>query len=58
MLKFVFKISPYMAPTCFGQFGPSSGSLRWNLAKVTTSATFHRMLSDDSPKGQKHVGAT
>ena len=25
MLQFVFKISPYMAPTCFGPFGPSSG---------------------------------
>jgi hypothetical protein len=24
-----------MAPTCFGQFGPSSGSIRRNLAKVT-----------------------
>jgi hypothetical protein len=24
-----------MAPTCFGPFGPSSGSIRWNLAKVT-----------------------
>jgi hypothetical protein len=23
-----------MAPTCFGPFGPSSGSIRWNLAKV------------------------
>ena len=26
-----------MAPTCFGLFGPSSGSIRWNLAKVTVS---------------------
>jgi hypothetical protein len=24
-----------MAPTCFGPFGPSSGSIRRNLAKVT-----------------------
>ena len=37
MLQFVFKISPYMVPTCFGPFGPSSGSIRWNLAKVTVS---------------------
>ena len=37
MLKFVFKISPNMAPTCFGPFGPSSGSIQWNLAKVTVS---------------------
>ena len=37
MLQFVFKISPYMAPTCFGPFGPSSGSIRWDLAKVTVS---------------------
>ena len=34
MLQFVFKISPYMAPTCFGPFGPSSGCVRWNFAKV------------------------
>jgi hypothetical protein len=24
-----------MVPTCFGPFGPSSGTIRWNLAKVT-----------------------
>jgi hypothetical protein len=24
-----------MAPTCFGPFGPSSGSIRRNFAKVT-----------------------
>jgi hypothetical protein len=24
-----------MAPTCFGPFGPSSGKVRRNLAKVT-----------------------
>jgi hypothetical protein len=24
-----------MAPTCFGPFGPSSGSIRRNLAEVT-----------------------
>jgi hypothetical protein len=32
MLQLTLKISLYMAPTCFG---PSSGSIRWNLAKVT-----------------------
>ena len=37
MLQFVFKISTYVAPICFGPFGPSSGSIRWNLAKVTVS---------------------
>jgi hypothetical protein len=26
------------AYTCFGPFGPSSGSIYWNLAKVTVSA--------------------
>jgi hypothetical protein len=35
MLQFTLKISLYMAPTCFGPFGPSSGSIRRNLAKVT-----------------------
>jgi hypothetical protein len=34
MLQLTLKISLYMAPTCFGQFGPSSGSTRRNLAKV------------------------
>jgi hypothetical protein len=33
--QFTLKISLYMAPTCFGPFGPSSGSIRRNLAEVT-----------------------
>jgi hypothetical protein len=35
MLQITLKISLYMAPTCFGPFGPLSGSIRQNLAKVT-----------------------
>jgi hypothetical protein len=35
MLHLTLKISLYMAPTCFGPFGPSSGSIRQNVAKVT-----------------------
>jgi hypothetical protein len=35
MLQFTLKISLYMAPTCSGPLGPSSGSIRRNLAKVT-----------------------
>jgi hypothetical protein len=35
MLQLTLKISLYMAPTCFVSFGPSSGSIRRNLAKVT-----------------------
>jgi hypothetical protein len=35
MLQLTAKISLYMAPTCFGPFGPSSGSIRRNIAKVT-----------------------
>jgi hypothetical protein len=35
MLQLTFKISLCMAPTCFGPFGPSSASIRRNLAKVT-----------------------
>jgi hypothetical protein len=35
MLQLTLQISLYMAPTCFGPFGPSSGSIRWSLAKVT-----------------------
>jgi hypothetical protein len=35
MLQLTLKISLYMAPKRFGPFGPSSGSIRWNLAKVT-----------------------
>jgi hypothetical protein len=34
MLQLTLKISLYIAPTCFGPFGPSSGSIRRNLAKV------------------------
>jgi hypothetical protein len=35
MLQLTLKISLYVAPSCFGPFGPSSGSIRWNLAKFT-----------------------
>jgi hypothetical protein len=35
MLGLTLKISLYMSSTCFGPFGPSSGSMRRNLAKVT-----------------------
>jgi hypothetical protein len=35
MLQLTPKISLYMAPTCFGPSGPSSGSIRRNIAKVT-----------------------
>jgi hypothetical protein len=35
MIRRTLKISLYMAPTCFGPFGLSSGSIRQNLAKVT-----------------------
>jgi hypothetical protein len=35
MLQLTLKISLYMAPTCFGPFGPSSGTRRRNLAKGT-----------------------
>jgi hypothetical protein len=35
MLQLTLKISLYMAPTCFSPFGPSSGSIHQNLAKVT-----------------------
>jgi hypothetical protein len=35
MLQFTLKISFYMAATCFGPLGPSSGSIRRNLANVT-----------------------
>jgi hypothetical protein len=35
MLQLTVKISLYMAVACFGPFGPSSGSIRRNLAKVT-----------------------
>jgi hypothetical protein len=39
MLQFVFKYL-YMAPTCFGPFGPSSGSINWNPTKVTVSLKY------------------
>jgi hypothetical protein len=35
VLQLTLKISLYMVPTCFGPFGPSSGSIRRKLAKVT-----------------------
>jgi hypothetical protein len=35
MLQLTLKIPLYMAPTCFGPFGPSSGSIRRNLANVS-----------------------
>jgi hypothetical protein len=35
ILQFVFKYLFYIAPTCFGLIGPSSGSTYGNLAKVT-----------------------
>jgi hypothetical protein len=35
ILQFVFKYFFYIAPTCFGHLGPSSGGTYQNLAKVT-----------------------
>jgi hypothetical protein len=35
ILQFVFKYFFYIAPTCFGPTGPSSGGTYQNLAKVT-----------------------
>jgi hypothetical protein len=35
MLQLTLKIYLYRAATCFGTFGPSSGSIRRNFAKVT-----------------------
>jgi hypothetical protein len=35
VLQLTLKISLYMVPTFFGPFGPSLGSIRRNLAKVT-----------------------
>ena len=32
---YIQNIFSYMAPICFGPFGPSSGSIRRNLAKVS-----------------------
>jgi hypothetical protein len=42
MLQLTLEISLYMASTCFGPLGPSLGSIRQNLAKVTVSVTTHR----------------
>jgi hypothetical protein len=39
MLQFLFKYL-HMAPTCFGPFRPSSGSIYWNLTKVTVSLKY------------------
>jgi hypothetical protein len=59
MLQLTLKISLYIAPTCFGPLGPSSGSIRRHRAKVTvTLARFRHMLPDDGPSGPKHAGAT
>jgi hypothetical protein len=38
-------MSLYMAPTGLGPFGPSSGSIRRNLAKVTV---FVEMISENT----------
>jgi hypothetical protein len=40
MLQFLFKSVPYIAPTCFGPHGPSSGSTYQNLTKVTISLKY------------------
>ena len=47
-----------IAPTCFGPFGPSSGSLCRTLLKLhcNFSKVRHR-LPDYGPNGPKHVGA-
>jgi hypothetical protein len=37
MLPFLFKGLSYIAPTCFGPHGPSTGSTYQNLTKVTVS---------------------
>jgi fumarate reductase subunit D len=46
MLQLTLKISLYMAPTCFGPLGPSSGNVRRNLAKVTG---FVEIISKNTP---------
>jgi hypothetical protein len=46
MLQLTLKISLYMAPTCFGPFGPSSGSIRQNVTKVTV---FVEIISKNTP---------
>jgi hypothetical protein len=46
MLQLTLKISLYMAPTGFGPFGPSSGSIRRNLAEVTV---FVEIISKHTP---------
>jgi hypothetical protein len=40
ILQFVFKYFLYIAPTCFGPIGPSSGSTYQNLAEVTKISFF------------------
>jgi hypothetical protein len=40
-LQFVFKYFFYIAPTCFGPIGPSSGNTYQNLAKVTKITASH-----------------
>jgi hypothetical protein len=35
ILQYVFMYFFYIAPTCFGPIGPSSGSTYQNLVKVT-----------------------
>jgi hypothetical protein len=42
-----------MAPTCFGEVTPSSGSALFVLAKVSK----HNTLPDDGVTTTKHVGA-
>jgi hypothetical protein len=52
MLQLTLKISLYMAPRCFGPFGPSSGSIRWNLAKVTV---FVEIISKNAAEHLVHT---
>jgi hypothetical protein len=42
ILQFVFECLNvhFLAPTCFGPLGPSSGSINQNLAKVTKITVF------------------
>jgi hypothetical protein len=46
MPQLTLKISLSMAPTCFGPFGPSSGSIRQNRAEVTV---FVEISSQNTP---------
>jgi hypothetical protein len=44
ILQFVFRYFFYIAPTCFGPTGPSSGGAYQNLAevtKITVSLKYH-----------------